>query len=75
MTQKTDSLDVQIGGDHYKTCEIQPREYIEANGLSFLEGCIVKRITRHASKNGAEDIRKIKHECDLILQLVYGEKP
>jgi hypothetical protein len=75
MTQKTDSLDVQIGGDHYKTCEIQPIEYIEANGLSFLEGCIVKRITRHASKNGAEDIRKIKHECDLILQLVYGEKP
>jgi hypothetical protein len=73
MTQKTDSLDVQIGGDHYKCCNIQPVEYIQANSLTFLEGCIVKRVTRHASKNGAEDIRKIKHECDLILQLVYGE--
>ena len=73
MPEKTDALDVQVGGGHYKDCGIQPIEYIQANALTFLEGCIVKRITRHGSKNGAEDIRKIKHECDLILQLVYGE--
>jgi len=66
-------LDVQIGGQHYKDLKIQPVEFTQANNLSFLEGCIVKRISRHASKNGAEDIRKIKHECDLILKLVYGE--
>jgi hypothetical protein len=66
------ALDVQVGGGHYKDCGIQPIEYIQANELTFLEGCIVKRITRHTRKNGAEDIRKIKHECDLILQLVYG---
>ena len=69
-----DPLDVQIGGGHYKELKIQPVEFTQANNLSFLEGCIVKRITRHANKNGAEDIRKIKHECDLILRLVYGEE-
>ena len=67
-------LEDQVGGDHYKGKAIQPVEYIHENGLTFLEGCIVKRITRHRDKNGAEDIRKIMHECRLILQLEYGEK-
>ena len=71
---RDDPLGVQIGGQHYKDLKIQPVEFTQANNLSFLEGCIVKRISRHASKNGAEDIRKIKHECDLILKLVYGEE-
>lgn len=75
MTEKNDALDVQVGGGHYKDCQIQPIEYIQANCLTFLEGCIVKRITRHRDKNKAEDIRKIIHECELILQLEYGEKP
>ena len=73
-TKHPDSaLAVQVGGDHYKDKGIQPVEYIHANGMTFLEGCIVKRITRHRDKNGAEDIRKIIHECRLILQLEYGE--
>ena len=41
-----DPLHVQVGGDHYKDCGIQPVEFIEANRMPFLEGCIVKRITR-----------------------------
>ena len=70
----TDSpLDKQEGGDHYKDCKIQPIEYITANNLDFMQGNIVKYITRHKSKNGAEDIKKIKHYCDLILKLEYNE--
>jgi hypothetical protein len=68
------ALDTQVGGDHYKDKAIQPVEYIHANQLNFLEGCVVKRITRHRDKNGAEDIRKIMHECRLILRLEYGEE-
>lgn len=66
-------LDVQIGGNHYKTCAIQPIEYIEANDLGFLEGCIVKRITRHDKKTGKgkQDILKIIHECELLLRMRY----
>ena len=67
------NLDKQIGGRHYFS-SIQPVEYIHANDLGFMEGCIVKYATRHKKKNGAEDIRKIIHYGQLILELEYGEK-
>lgn len=57
---------------HYKKCGIEPVEYIHANGLDFNEGNIVKYISRHRNKNGAEDIKKIKDYCDIILELDYG---
>lgn len=66
-------LDVQIGGGHYKDFAIQPVEFIEANKLPFLEGCIIKRVCRHSAKNGAEDLRKAIHELELLLHLRYGE--
>lgn len=68
-----DPLQRQEGGDHYKGRAIQPIEYIHANGLGFMEGSIVKYATRHKDKGGAEDIRKVRHYCDLILALEYGE--
>jgi hypothetical protein len=66
------ALDVQVAGSHYKDKKIQPVQYIHANGLGFLEGCIVKRITRWRDKPAAnrfEDLEKIKHEIDLLIQL------
>ena len=71
MARKTNR---QVGGNHYKKCGIEPVEYIHANGLDFNEGSIVKYISRHRNKNGAEDIRKIKDYCDIILELDYGIK-
>lgn len=68
------ALEVQTGGNHYKNQKIQPIEYITANSLGFIEGCIVKYITRHKEKNGAEDIKKIIHYCQLLLELTYEEK-
>ena len=67
-------LSQQEGGDHYKGLAIQPVEFIQANKLSFLEGCVVKRVCRHRAKNKAEDIRKAIHELRLILKLEYGEE-
>ena len=67
-----DALAIQEGGGHYKGKKIQPVEYIEANELPFLEGCIIKRATRHKEKGGVEDLRKIIHEARLIAQLRYG---
>lgn len=69
----SDPLQTQVGGDHYKGFGIQPVEFIQRNGLNFLEGCIVKRICRHRKKNGAEDLRKIIHEARLLLRLEYNE--
>ncbi len=68
MTQAS-ALSVQCGGSHYKKMAIQPVEFIHANNLGFLEGCIVKRISRWRDKDGIQDLQKIKHECDLLIEL------
>jgi hypothetical protein len=65
-------LQKQVGGDHYASMKIQPVEFITANELGFLEGNVVKYICRHHSKNGAEDIKKAIHYCELLLQTKYG---
>lgn len=67
-------LDVQVGGDWYKQMKIQPVQYIHANGLGYFEGCIIKYVSRHRKKNGAEDLRKVIHYAQLLLELEYGEK-
>ena len=68
------ALEKQEGGDHYRAMTIQPVQYIHANGLGFLEGNVVKYISRHRMKGGAEDVRKAIHYCELILELEYGIK-
>lgn len=65
-------LEQQPGGDHYKKLVIQPIEYTHYNGLSFMQGNIIKYATRYKDKNGVEDLMKVKHYVDLILQLEYG---
>lgn len=67
----TKALDKQEGGSHYDL-PIQPLEYIHANKLGYIEGNIIKYATRHRNKNGAEDIKKIIHYCELLLELEYG---
>lgn len=67
------ATDVQVGGNHYKDMQVQPVTYIHANGLSFLEGNVVKYITRHRAKNGKADVEKALHYCQLILELEYGD--
>ena len=66
-------LDRQEGGSHYDV-PIQPLEYIHKNGLGYIEGNIIKYATRHRKKNGAEDIKKIIHYCELLSELEYGTK-
>ena len=68
------ALDTQVGGDHYKKHVIQPVEFITKNKLGFLEGCVIKRICRYEDKNGREDLEKIKHEIDLLIELKYGRQ-
>lgn len=65
----------QTGGSHYKSCAIQPVDYIFDNELGYLEGNVVKYVTRHKSKNGAEDIMKCIDYCNMILEKVYGYDP
>lgn len=71
------ALEIQVGGNHYKGFVIQPVEYITRNQLSFLQGCIIKRISRYNKEGGKglQDLEKIKHEVDLIIELEgYNER-
>ena len=70
---KETGSDRQVGGNHYKDCVIQPTEYIVKNKLDFLEGNVVKYITRHKTKGQEEDIRKVIHYAELILEYTYGK--
>src|SRR5688572_15938442 len=63
----------QYGGSHYKDFAIQPAEFIHRNGIDWLSGNIIKYACRHAAKHGADDVRKIIHYAELILEWQYGE--
>lgn len=71
--EQVDALMKQVGGNHYASMAIQPVEFIVANNLTFLEGNVVKYISRHHAKNGADDVRKAIHYCELILRTIYHE--
>lgn len=62
----------EVGGEHYKMA-IEPWDFIQANGLGFDEGNIVKYASRHKQKNGTEDIKKIISYAKHILKTQYGE--
>ena len=64
------ALDTQVAGSHY-SMPIQPVEFITKNKLTFLEGCIIKRVCRHRNKNGKEDLLKAIHELQLMIELEY----
>lgn len=68
------SLDKQEGGNHYSRLAIQPFDYITRNHLDWGAGNVVKYITRHRQKNGAEDVRKAIHYCQMILEVEYGQQ-
>jgi len=67
------ALNKQEGGNHYKKCAIQPVEYIHANKLGFIEGSVVKYITRFRDKGGEADLRKIIHFVELLIEMEYGD--
>lgn len=74
MVQQTSSkspLDVQVGGGHYKDFPIQPVEFCYHNGIPFIEGNIIKYVTRHRFKNGKQDLEKAIHFLQLLIEMEY----
>jgi hypothetical protein len=63
------ALSTQVGGNHYSKLKIQPVEFIHANNIPFIEGCIIKYATRWRDKGGIKDLEKIKHFVDLLIEL------
>ena len=62
-------LDEQVGGDHYSKLAIQPAVYAQHNKLSYLQGNIIKYVTRYKDKGGLEDLYKAIHSIKLLIEL------
>ena len=68
-TTPSSPLDVQVGGSHYKYFKIQPVEYTRANRFGDIEAAIIWYISRWQVKGGFQDLEKIKHFCDLLMEM------
>lgn len=64
-------MNKQVGGNHYDM-PIPPVEYIYKNKLGFMEGNVVKYVSRHRQKNGKQDLEKAKHYIDMLIEMEYG---
>jgi hypothetical protein len=62
--------DVQVAGTHYKDKAIQPWDYIVANELGYLEGNIVKYVSRWRDKGGLDDLKKAQHYLAKLIEVV-----
>ena len=62
--------DVQVAGTHYKDKAIQPWDYIIANELGYLEGNIVKYVSRWKDKGGLDDLKKAQHYLAKLIEVV-----
>lgn len=63
--------DRQINGDHYQA-SIQTWDYIVAHDLSFLEGNVIKYVTRFRKKNGLQDLEKARHYLDKLIEVEHA---
>lgn len=59
--------DDQIGGGHYKSKAVQPWDYIVGNNIPYLEGNIIKYISRWRDKGGLNDLEKARHYLDKLI--------
>jgi hypothetical protein len=58
----------QIGGQHYKRLAIQPWDYIVQNDIGYMEGSVIKYISRWRNKNGLEDLYKCRHFLNKLIE-------
>ena len=59
----------QVGGQHYKSKAIQPWDYIASNNMGYLEGNVVKYVSRWKDKGGVEDLKKAQHYLTKLIEV------
>jgi hypothetical protein len=47
---------------------IPPIDFIEANGIGFIEGNIIKYVCRYKRKDGLKDLEKARHYLDMLIE-------
>ena len=61
------------GPGHYKDKPLQVWDYVIANNLGYLEGNVVKYVSRWRQKGGVEDLRKAKHYIEKLIEVESGQ--
>ena len=61
--------DNQVAGSHYCNSAMQCWDYITSNELGYLEGNVIKYVSRHRKKNGVEDLRKAQHYLAKLIEV------
>ena len=41
--------------------------------MDFMDGNVVKYVTRHKYKNGLEDLKKAMHNLEILIEMEYGD--
>ena len=67
MTEK-DLEDIINHPKHYTKGDIEPIDYINGNNMDYLEGNIIKYISRYKFKNGLEDLEKAKFYLNMLIE-------
>ena len=62
----------QIGGSHYKDMKIQPLDFIIQNEIPYMEGNIIKYVSRYKAKNGLQDLEKAMHYLEILIDNEKG---
>ena len=58
---------------HYTNGDIEPIDYINGNNMDYLEGNIIKYISRYKFKNGIEDLEKAKFYLNMLIEREDGK--
>jgi hypothetical protein len=67
LTVTTPGFKATAKPSHYVS-EIDPYDYAIANGLNFLEGNIIKYVTRWKKKDGVKDLLKAMDTLGRLIQ-------
>jgi hypothetical protein len=72
---KEERTDTISRPSHYNIGGIEPAEFMESLGIAqdYYAGNIIKYASRYKHKNGAEDIRKAKQYCKMLIELLESE--
>jgi len=68
ISAATRANEQQVGGEHYAVKAIQPWDFIIANNIGYLEGNIIKYISRWKDKGGIEDLKKAQHYLQKLIE-------
>lgn len=63
------ALEIQIGGSHYKGLPYQPVVLATKADFNFIQGNMLKYVSRYKMKKGKEDLEKIIHYSQLGCEL------